>query len=279
MIIPSAEPFFFPGGPVGCLLVHGFTGTPKEMRWLGEYLAVQGCTVLGVRLTGHATCVEDMLRTRWPDWLASVEDGYRLLSGSVKQIYLAGLSLGGILSLTFASGRFNPDCPVDGVVGMAIPHHLPINPLLLKIIKPISLIKRTMAPGPSDWFDKQAEQLHSCYEITPLREVAELRDVLAEMVIGLPEVIVPVKLIYSKDDQTVRPESRHAELIYDRLGSRNKQMVWIEKSGHNLTRDLQRDTVFKHVADFIAEVSNQPAETAADTLETATTSVAARSVA
>jgi carboxylesterase len=257
MIIPSAEPFFFPGGPVGCLLVHGFTGTPKEMRWLGEYLAAQGHSVLGVRLAGHATCVEDMLRTRWPDWLASVEDGYRLLSGTVKQVYLAGLSLGGILSLTFASGRFTPDCPVAGVVGMAVPHHLPINPLLLKTIKVISLFKRSLEPGPSDWYDHQAEQQHTCYQVTPLREVAELRDLLAEMIIGLPKVTAPVTLIYSRDDQTVRPEEKHADLIYDQLGSQTKKLVWIEKSGHNMTRDLQRDIVFKNVADFIADGSQQ----------------------
>jgi carboxylesterase len=259
MIIPTAEPFFFPGGPVGCLLVHGFTGTPKEMRWLGEYLAAQRYTVLGVRLTGHATSVDDMLRTRWADWLASVEDGYHLLAGSVEHIYLVGFSLGGILSLTFASGRFTPNCPVDGVVGMAIPHHLPESPLLLKTIRLISVFKRSLKPEPSDWFDKQAEELHACYEVTPLREVADLRDVMAEMIIGLPSITMPVKLIYSKDDRTVRPEEKHAELIYDQLGSQIKELVWIEKSGHNLTRDLQRETVFKNVADFIAEISNQPA--------------------
>jgi len=47
MIIPTAEPFFLPGNRVGCLLVHGFTGAPKEMRWMGEFLNQQGYTVLG----------------------------------------------------------------------------------------------------------------------------------------------------------------------------------------------------------------------------------------
>ena len=69
-IIPTAEPFFFPGDRTGCLLVHGFTGTPKEMRWLGEYLADLGFSALGVRLVGHATQVEDLIRTCWRDWLA-----------------------------------------------------------------------------------------------------------------------------------------------------------------------------------------------------------------
>ena len=75
IIIPTTEPFFFPGGATGCLMVHGFTGTPKEMRWLGEYLAGKGHSVLGVRLAAHATRPNDMIRARWHDWLASVEDG------------------------------------------------------------------------------------------------------------------------------------------------------------------------------------------------------------
>ena len=78
-IIPTAEPFFFAGkganAKIGCLVTHGFTGAPKEMRWLGEYLNHQGYTVCGIRLNGHATKPEDMVRSHWQDWLLSVEDG------------------------------------------------------------------------------------------------------------------------------------------------------------------------------------------------------------
>ena len=39
VIIPAAEPFLLSGetSKPACLLIHGFTGTPKEMRWMGEY--------------------------------------------------------------------------------------------------------------------------------------------------------------------------------------------------------------------------------------------------
>ena len=124
-IIPTAEPFFFPGGPIGCLLVHGFTGTPKEMRWMGEYLAEKGYSVLGVRLAGHATHPADLLRLRWQDWLASVEDGWNLLRGVTPDIFMVGLSMGGILSLLFASQH-----PVRGVVTMSTPYRLPKDQLL-----------------------------------------------------------------------------------------------------------------------------------------------------
>src|SRR6266545_2885177 len=52
-IIPTAEPFLLPGNKTGCLLIHGFTGTPKEMRWMGEYLNREhGFTWLDARPEG-----------------------------------------------------------------------------------------------------------------------------------------------------------------------------------------------------------------------------------
>jgi carboxylesterase len=126
-IIPTAEPFFFPApktssNSVGCLLVHGFTGTPKEMRGMGEYLARQGYSVLGIRLTGHATQPDDMRRSRCADWTVSVEDGYQLLRGVADNIYLVGLSMGGVLSLLMST-RLD----VKGVVAMSTPYRLPVN--------------------------------------------------------------------------------------------------------------------------------------------------------
>src|SRR6185503_15479003 len=104
-IIPTAEPFFFLGDPSkpACLLIHGFTGTPKEMRGMGEYLHQQGYTCLGIRLAGHATDPEDMIRSNWTDWTASVEDGYQLLYGVAHTIFLAGLSMGGVLALLMST--------------------------------------------------------------------------------------------------------------------------------------------------------------------------------
>src|SRR5512134_2216381 len=121
-IIPTAEPFFFLGdsSKPACLLIHGFTGAPKEMRWMGDYLHQRGYTCLGVRLAGHATDPEDMVRARWTDWTASVEDGYQLLRGVTENIVLAGLSMGGVLALLMST-RLN----VRGVVTMSAPARLP----------------------------------------------------------------------------------------------------------------------------------------------------------
>lgn len=244
-LIPTAEPFFFPGNSTGCLLVHGFTGTPKEMRPLGEYLHARGYSVLGVRLAGHATRPADMIRMRWEDWLASVEDGWHMLSGCSERIFVIGLSLGGVLALTFAS-----DYPVAGAAALATPHHMPDDPRV-RWIKPLSLFQRFVDKGPSDWRDRAAEADHISYPADPTRSLAEVRDLLSLMRQRLPQVTAPVLLVNSKEDRTVRADDRHAEQILAGLGSRTKQVVWVENSCHVITRDAAREKVFLAVQTFI----------------------------
>jgi carboxylesterase len=252
-IIPTAEPFFFPGGPTGCLLVHGFTGTPKEMRWLGEYLAEQGHTVLGVRLTGHATRPEDMIRARWRDWLASVEDGWHLLSGCCERIFVLGLSMGGILSLLLSAHY-----PVAGVVAMVTPYQAPKDPRI-PFLRLISVFKPFMPKGEPDWFDEEAYRIHTSYPEDPTRSYVEVFDLMAKMRAALPKVSAPALLIYSKHDQVVRAEDGHMQAIQAALGSQEVQTLWIENSGHNIARDAKRQEVFQAAADFIARLAERGA--------------------
>ena len=54
LIIKNAEPFFFPGNTTGCLLIHGFSSSPREMQPLGDFLAGKEYTVLGIRLANFS---------------------------------------------------------------------------------------------------------------------------------------------------------------------------------------------------------------------------------
>jgi carboxylesterase len=253
-IIPTAEPFFHPGkggnAATGCLVTHGFTGAPKEMRWLGEYLNNQGYTVCGIRLNGHATKPDDMIRSRWQDWLLSVEDGFNLLRSSTDHVFLLGLSLGGVLSLTAAS-----ILPVRGVVAMSTPFELPNDPRI-RYLKLISWIIRYLPKGNnkpgSDWFDQEAWKQHISYPKNPVRSISELNAVMGLMRESLPQVKVPVLLIHSRDDNYVIRDSM--EKIHHALGSNDKQMVWIQGGGHVITEEPSRDIVFSLAENFIKRI-------------------------
>ncbi len=257
-IIPTAEPFFFKGKTkIGVLLTHGFTGTPKEMRWMGEYLHQKaGFTCLGPRLTGHATQPQDMIRSNRQDWLASLEDGYNLMKDSAEHIYLCGLSMGGVLSLIGASYL-----PVKGVIAIATPYALQPD-WRLNFTELISLfipfLPKSKNPPGSGWFDKQAYQAHTSYPRNPLRSAGELNKLLAEMRAVLPKVNVPTLLINSSDDTYLPMGSENSlHYIYEHLGSAKKEKLLISGSGHVLTRDAQRETVFKAAIQFIQQVQKE----------------------
>lgn len=221
---------------------------------MGEYLNQQGYTCLGVRLAGHATQPDDMIRSRWEDWTLSVEDGYNLLRGATDKIFLAGLSMGGVLSLLMST-RLD----VAGVITMATPHSLPNDPknyspafirFYSRFVKYTP--KSNERPG-ATWFDKEAFKDHISYPKNPIRAIAELKLLLAEMQAALPLVKVPALLIHSKDDPYVAPENLEA-LYAGLVNAADKTKVYITGSGHVVTRDAARQQVFELARDFIRRV-------------------------
>ena len=220
---------------------------------MGEYLNQQGYTCLGIRLAGHATRPEDMIRSRYTDWIASVEDGYHLLCGVTDKIFLVGLSMGGILSLLMST-----QLDVRGVIAMSTPARLPTDyPIWL--LKLVSLViryrpKTRETPG-SGWFDKSAYADHISYSKNPVRSSAELKKLILEMHVALPKVNVPILLLHSKDDTYV--VSEHMEHIYAGLvNAQAKTKLYITGSGHVLPRDAARQQVFQSALEFIQRIES-----------------------
>jgi len=254
-LITTAEPFLLLGdrSKPACLLIHGFTGTPKEMHWMGEYLNQHGYTCLGVRLAGHATDPEDMIRSNWTDWTASVEDAFSLLRGLTDRIFLVGLSMGGVLSLLMSTRL-----KVQGVVTMSTPYKLPDDPRLRHIDWIAKIVaympKSDEAPGAS-WFDKEAFKEHISYPQNPVRSIGQLNQLLGEMRAALPKINVPVLLIHSKDDKYVSPDN--IELIFADLKTSDKTKLFVTGSGHVVTRDAARRQVFESALEFIRRLESR----------------------
>ncbi len=250
ILIPTAEPFLLPAGKAACLLVHGFTGTPREMREMGEFLHAQGFTVLAPRLAGHATQMADLTRMTWRDWMASVEDGWHLLrSAGYGPVVAVGFSLGGALALLLAK-----NLPVAGVVTLSTPYRLPRHPLL-PFLRPLSKVWPYLAKAPSDAHDPQAERANIAYPANPLRGLAEVRALLAQVREALPHLKAPTLVIHSRNDRVVPPEN--ATLILEALGAPDKKLLWVEDSGHAIPREPERAKAFRATAAFAQRVTSQ----------------------
>jgi esterase/lipase len=83
----------------GVLLTHGLSDSPYFMRYLAEFFQRNCFRVMAVLLPGHGTQPGDLLDVEWQDWASTVAYGTERLASEVDEVYLAGYSLGGALSV------------------------------------------------------------------------------------------------------------------------------------------------------------------------------------
>ena len=142
-IMSGAESFFFKGtNERAVLLLHGYTGAPSEMRLLGEYLNSKGFTVKCVLLPGHGTTPEDLNETTTDDWYAEAEHACCELLSSHSKVMVAGLSMGGLLTIRIAA-----QLPIERAAILAAPIYLqdkrvPLFPILRYFVKYLPKQKR-----------------------------------------------------------------------------------------------------------------------------------------
>ena len=83
----------------GVLLTHGLTDSPYFMRHLAAFFQENGFCVMAVLLPGHGTQPGDLLDVTWQEWAKAVAYGTDRLAAEVDEVYLAGFSAGGTLSV------------------------------------------------------------------------------------------------------------------------------------------------------------------------------------
>lgn len=243
-IIKGAEEYFLQGSNnKGVLLIHGYTGTPAELRLLGDHLHDEGYTVLGVRLPGHGTTVQDLNETQWPCWYDAARIGCERLLKCTDTVMVAGLSMGGLLAMKAAA-----ELPVAKAVFLAAPiyvqdRRVPFLPLLKYFIRYVKKSKRS-------YFS--ADKYNLSYDVMPVKPLTSLFKLVKECKERLlPSITIPCLIVQSRAEHTVAPKS--AQYIYDHLGSRDKKLLWLNNSSHIVTLDCERETVFEEISRFFAK--------------------------
>jgi len=262
--VRSDDPFLLPGGDNGCLLVHGFTGGPNEMRGLGAHLAGRGHTVLGIRLAGHGGSPDDLAAVRWRDWLAGAAEGLAYLRGRCATVGMVGFSLGGALSIMLAAQE-----PVDRLALLATPlrlqgdwrvgllavarHVMPwFYPFERADFRHPAVRAQILARQPDADLDDPAVQAYLRRQVRiSTAAIDELRLATLAARAALPRVSAPALIMHGRADDTAPLDS--AETILAGLGSREKELVWWDSTGHQLlVEGPHREAIYARVGDFLA---------------------------
>jgi carboxylesterase len=256
------EPFKLGSGDRGVLLIHGFCGTPPEVRGLGEHLAANGFRVHGALLTGCGTTPEDLLATSWTDWIDSAQAQVDELKRECRQVFVAGQSMGGTMGLVLAAR--NPD--IVAIATMAALVNLG-RWAELQLFLGQHIFKWHYPDRNSvDLWDKDAVKQLRSYNKRAMKSLIDLILLYREALLEAHDIHVPALILHGHRDRTVPPAN--AKLIADAIGP-TATMRYFGRSGHAMTVDVDHKEIYKLITDFFVSVGDTSARASAPSASSA----------
>lgn len=240
---PYAQDFHLTGDyPYACLILHGFSGSPGQLRPLGNAVFKNGMDVHAILLKGHGTDLRDLQGVKWHDWLKESENTYLQLKEKYQKVFVIGFSLGGVLTLLL-SEKYIP----DKIVLISTPVKLQ-NAFLVSLLPLFRYFIRYWS------FHNKKKLRVDLYDVDytkfPLQSFYEVVLAKQKAVKKLPLIKSPALIIQSFRDEAVKPVS--AEIIYNNILSTDKNILWLQDSAHLCVLGRERHVVFNEINDFLS---------------------------
>ena len=238
-------------GRVAALCLHGLTGTPYEVRPIAEALASRGVRARGPALPGHDATPEDLRGVLYTDWLAAARSELEMLrADGASTVLVAGLSMGGVVSLMLASEGL-----VDGIAVVGTP--LALRPAPLVALVPIAKHVHRYLPKRegSDIQDPVARARHPSYEKMPLASIHELMRMQKRVRLVLHKIIAPILVAHGAFDRTASPKDAHR--IAGEVSSDIRRLLLLPRSGHVVPVDNDGARLSKEIADFFLPLASR----------------------
>ena len=247
------------------LLIHGFPGTPAEMRPAATALAEAGVSGAGIQLPGLGPDIGLLGETEHTDWLAAAQQAWRetqQVTAATEGSVLVGFSMGGAIALHLAH-QLKPSCLI------LIAPFWRFGPLWLQLLLPIvPYFKPTvssfetgslddpdfraslldMAPG-LDLDDPAVVEELKEQMVMPTRLINGIRSIGKEAYRLASNVSCPVLVIQGEEDTVVQP--RLTRRIVRRLQRRTDVTFVSLSGGHTLPK--QAGPFQEHIKAFVAE--------------------------
>ncbi|MFB5660876.1 alpha/beta hydrolase [Alteribacillus sp. HJP-4] len=246
MKVVPPEPFTFEGGERAVLLLHGFTGTTADVRMLGRFLQKRGYTCHAPIYKGHGVPPEELMKTTPSDWWYDVEKGLeKLKNDGYEEIAVAGLSLGGLMTLK-AAYTFN----VKGIVPMCAPMTTSKNKerLYQGVLQYAKEYKQLEKKSDED-IDKEME----AFKGTTSDTLTSINEFIEEVRESLDMIYAPAYIAQAKKDEMV--ELKSAEIIRDEISSDEKKLQWYEESPHVITLGKEKQELHENIYQFLEKLA------------------------
>lgn len=213
------RPFILQGTHTAVLLIHGFPGTPSEMRPLIPIFRQHNFTVRGVLLPGFGVDIETLPTRSYADWVTFLVDEARQLRQTHDRLLIAGFSMGGALAIRLAYELgaidglllYAPFWKIDHVAWRAMPviQALFPQPRIFKYL-PMDFNKPEVRDGiarfmpNADLDDPQVRAEIRDFRL-PVRMFAQIHKAGHEAYRYAPKITCPTLILQGLEDDLVRP--------------------------------------------------------------------------
>ncbi len=232
----------------GVLLIHGYMSAPAQVKELADYLSARGIWVYAPRLRGHGTSPDDLAIRSYTDWIASVEEGYAVISNMCQRVVVGGFSTGAALALYLAA-RINE---IEGVFAICPP--LRLRDVSAKFAPAVDTWNRLMnmvniGSIKKEFVENKPETPELNYLRNPISGVREIELLMEALESELPLIHTPAMVAQSQRDPVVDP--RGSKELFERLGSEDKRYVLFNCNRHCIIVGRGASRVHRVIVDFV----------------------------
>ena len=272
--IPNTS-FFLPGDKNLSFLIHGLTGTAKEMGSIAQHLNKQGFSVACPLMANHDKSISLLKRTSWQELYNSIRKEFIKYADQYENIFVAGLSFGALIGILLAHefpkkikalNCFSPTLFFDG---WGNPKSRILLPLVYKT--PLKYwfyfkeeypygIKNERLRSKIESFYKEAKlfdysKVHLYgYPVIPVSCMYQNYLLSKKIISILKEITTPIQLMQARDDDVTSPKNSY--YIRDHVSSPDKEIFFLENSYHIITADQERNKVAQKTIAFFEKYKN-----------------------
>ncbi len=249
-------------GRIGCLMLHGFMGSPYSSRPMAEYLVTQGITMHCPLLPGHGHWPDKLYKASRDRWLAETEEGLARIRELADKIFIIGHSMGTVMGAYLATKHQD----IRGMVMLTPLYDIPDKRLsvmpFLRYIMP--WFYPHMLRSMRDLLQQRILDFDPTLDLDSPEVQAKIPMMSRVPTSGLAEMVKMVKfgrqfwsqlslpvLIFQGGDDPAVP-SATIEKIYNMLPSQEKELKTFPEAGHELMRPFEpvHTQVWQLIRDF-----------------------------
>ncbi|MFP4198675.1 MAG: alpha/beta hydrolase [Halanaerobium sp.] len=231
------------------LLLHGFGGRSTNWDYIAEKIYQKlKLAVYVPRLPGHATNTTDFLNSSAEQWLRKAVDSYLFLKSDYPEIYLAGLSMGGLLATLVASNFEVKKLSLVAPAFFAANKNIAFAPYLKYFIKKLDNdFKIDMSS-----LSEAEKNYHNNYSFNYYPEaLAELYKLMKKGKKAASKIKSPTQLILSANDQQV-DSKKIKKFLNEKMGDYLIDLETYQKSSHVITNDLEKERCAVDIINFFS---------------------------